>query len=78
MLTTLCNPAIAICVIEQRRKIRISANENVAAATTVTAVRATHWNAMLTTKRRASRSTGARFDVNFYSINEHSRARQLL
>jgi hypothetical protein len=74
MLTALRDPPVPVRVVEQRREIRVSANDDVTAAAAVAAIRPAHWNAMLATKRRASRSAGACFDVNGYSINEHSRA----
>ena len=71
VLAALRDPAIAVGIVEQRREIPVAANDDVAAASTVAAVRTAHRHAMLSAERRASRASGARFNSDYYAINEH-------
>jgi len=71
VLATLGHPVVAVSVVEQRREIGITADDDAPAAAAIAAVGAAHRGPPFSSEGRAPGSTGASLDSDYYAINEH-------
>src|SRR5687767_5414533 len=71
VLAAFGNPAVSIRVVEERCEIAVTAHQDVTSPATVSTIRTTHRNPVLTPERGTAGSAGSSFHLHDYAINEH-------